>query len=219
MRRTTMILVTSVAWLACGGSAVSAEHDQPDFTGTWILDKAKTHDLPSQLKSYTMTVKQTLQALAVATKVEGDFSPPEGGPGDGFPGGGPPGGPGGGFPGGPGGDGPPPGGPPGGGPPSGLIALSTVIPTATYSLDGKETEAQVAGRMGGTATLKARWTKDGKSLQLSAVRQSDFQGNTVPLTTKEKWTFSKEGNVLNVLRTVEAPFGTDELKLIFKRGT
>lgn len=217
MGRTTVILIASVAWLICGGSAVSAEHDQPDFSGTWILDKAKTRNLPSQLKSYTMAVKQTEKELAVETKVEGDFSPSEGGPGEGFPGG-PPGGD---FPGGPGDGGPPPGGPggfPGGGPPSGFIALGSVIPSATYSLDGEETEAQVTGRMRGTATLKARWTKDGKGLQLFAIRQTNFQGNTENLTTKEKWTLSNGGNMLSVQRTVETPFGTDEVKLTFQKG-
>lgn len=219
MTRKAVILTVSAAWLVCGASLASAQHDQPDFSGNWTLDKAKTRNQPSQLKGYTMAVKQTDTELTVETKVEGDLSPPEGGPGGGFPGG-PPDGPGGGFPGGPEGGGPPPGGPggfPGGGPPSGLIALGNVIPSATYLLDGKETEAQVAGRMRGTAKLKARWTKDGKGLQLFTVRHSNFQGNPEELTTREKWTLSNGGNMLNVQRTVETPFGTDEVKLIFDR--
>jgi len=218
MVRTTVILMASVAWLI---GAVSAEHTQPDFSGTWVLDKAKTHNLPPQLKSYRMTVKQTEKELAVETEVKSDFSPPEGDPGGGFPGSGPPDGPGGeppdgGPPGDLGGGGPPPSGP-GSGPPSGLIALGTVIPSATYSFDGKETEAHVAGRMRGTATLKIGWTKDGKGLQLLALQQSNSEGNAESLTTQEKWTLSNGGNVLNVQHTVQTRFGTDEVKMIFKR--
>jgi len=81
-------------------------------------------------------------------------------------------------------EGPGEGGPPPGGPPSGFMALSMVIPNATYSLEGKETVAMLEGRMSGTATLKAKWTKDMKGLELSAVRHSD-QGEGPTFTTKE----------------------------------
>lgn len=222
MGRKTVILITSVAWLVCCGGAACAEHGQPDFSGAWTLDKTKTHNLPTQLKSYTMDVKQTEKELAVETKVEGDFFPSEGGPGEGFPGPPPGGGPPDGGPpdGGPPGGGPPPGGPggfPGGGPPSGLIALGSVIPSAAYSLDGKETVASASGRMRGSATLKAKWTKDGKSLQLFAVREADSQGSGENLTSKEKWTLSNDGNTLTVQRSVETSFGTDDVKLTFKK--
>lgn len=193
---------------------------QTDFTGVWVLDKSKTHNLPSQLKGYTMAVTQTDQQLVVETKLEGDLGPRGGEPPEGFPGGGgPPGAPGGGPPEGPGEGGPPPGGPggfPGGGPPSGLMALSMVIPNAMYSLEGKETVAMLEGRTSGTATLKAKWTKDRKGLELFAVRHSN-QGEGPSFTTKETWTLSKDGEVLNLQRTVEAPFGTDKIKLTFNK--
>ncbi len=203
---------------------------QTDFSGTWVLDKEKTRNLPSQLEGYTMVVTQSEQQLTVETKVEGDLRPPAresgersprgggfpGGAGGGFPGGSS----GGGFPGGPGGGGFP-GGPggrfPRGGPPSGLLALGMVIPSATYLLDGKETTAELEGRMPGTATLKAKWAKDRKALELSAVRQVDFQGNSVTFTSKETWKLSEDGEVLNLQRTVETPHGTDTVKLTFRK--
>ncbi len=169
MRKTKLAFVTLGTFIfsACTFCTATA---QTDFSGTWVLDKHKTRNLPCQLEGYRMVVAQSEQQLTVETEVEGDLRPParesgESSPrGGGFPGGpgggGFPGGPsGGGFPGGPGG-----GGFPGGGSPSGLMALGMVIPTATYSLDGKETTAELEGRLPGRATLRAKWTKDRRFL-------------------------------------------------------
>jgi hypothetical protein len=219
MGRTTLVLsIVGTSVLSLG--AFCAERVQPDFSGTWVLDKTKTRSLPSQFKSYTMVVTQNEQQLIVETKLDGDLKPPEREPGEGFPGGGGfPSGPGGGFPRGPGGGFP--GGPgrgfPGGGPPSGLMVLGMVIPSATYSLDGKETTAELEGRMPGTATLKARWVKDGKALELSTVRHVDFQGNSVTFTSKERWELAEGGEVLSLQRSVETPRGTDTVKLTFNK--
>jgi hypothetical protein len=203
-------------------SAFPAEPTQTDYSGTWVLDKSKTRNLPPKLQSYTMVVTQTEEQLTVETKVEGDLRPPRHESDEDFPGGGgPPGGPGGegGFPGGPQTGGPPPEGPggdfPGGGPPSGVMALGMVIPSATYLLDGKETTVELEGRMPGTATLKAKWAKDKKAIELSAVRHVEFQGNRMSFTTKETWKLSADGEVLNLQRTVETLRGTDTVKLTF----
>jgi hypothetical protein len=202
--------------------AFCAAPAQTDFSGTWVLDKAKTGNLPSRLQGYTMVVTQSEQQLTVETKVEGDLRPPARESGESSPrGGGFPGGPGGGFPGGPGGGGFP-GGPggggfPGGGPPSGLMALGMVIPSATYSLDGKETTAELEGRMPGTATLRAKWTKDRKGLELSVVRHVDIQGHSATFTSKERWKLSEDGEELKLERTIETPHGTDSIKLVFRK--
>ena len=47
--------------------AVSDMAAQHEFSGTWVLDKARTHGLASELKSYTMVVAQTESELAVQT--------------------------------------------------------------------------------------------------------------------------------------------------------
>jgi len=196
---------------------------QTDFSGTWVLDKEKTRNLPSQLEGYTMVVTQSEQQLTVETKVEGNLRLPAREPGEGFPGGGgfPGGSRGGGFPGGPGGGGFP-GGPggggfPGGRPPSGLMALGMVIPSATYSLDGEETTAELEGRMPGTATLRAKWTKDRKGLELSVLRHVDIQGNSATFTSKERWKLSEDREVLKLDRAIETPRGTDSIKLVFRK--
>jgi hypothetical protein len=97
------------------------------------------------------------------------------------------------------------------------MALRMVIPSATYSLDDKETTAEVEEPMPGTATLKATWAKGGKGLELSVVRDFDFQGNSVTFTSKETWKLSEDGEVLKVQRSVQTPRGTDTVKLTFRK--
>jgi len=57
--------------------AISIEAAQQDFSGTWVLDKGKTHGLPHELKSYTMVVTQTAQELVIETKVESGLGGPQ----------------------------------------------------------------------------------------------------------------------------------------------
>jgi hypothetical protein len=97
------------------------------------------------------------------------------------------------------------------------MALVMAIPSATYSLDGKETTAELGDRMRGTATLKAKWVKDGKALELAAVRQVGSQENSRTLTTKESWRISEDGKVLTVHRKVQTPRGTEGVELRFKK--
>jgi hypothetical protein len=99
-----------------------------------------------------------------------------------------------------------------------MMALRMVIPTATYSLAGEETTAELERPTRGTARLKAKWSKDGKTLELSAVRDMNFGGNSVTFTTKERWTLSEGGEALRVQRSVETPMGTDTVKLTFRKG-
>jgi hypothetical protein len=134
----SLALMTLIAGMTVGICLARGGATQTNYSGTWTLDLNKTHDLPSQLQSYTMEVTQTDRKLTVKTTVQGDLTPsvgPEGGEqsGGGFPsgrrrgggypeGGGFPGG-GGGYPGGgvgfPGGGGFPRGGRGGGGYPGG----------------------------------------------------------------------------------------------------
>jgi hypothetical protein len=227
--------------------AVSIGVAQENFSGAWILDKGKTHDLPPRLKNLTVAVTQNEQQIVISTKLEGTLPPMEvgldqtpsdiggsaGNPtGGGTPnnsraaGGGYPGSSsdGGGFPSGRAGGGASPGGPAGddfprNGPPSGTIALSTVTPMATYPLDGKATTSQVQTPTPGTLTLKAKWSKDKKSLELSTYEETVFKGHRETFTSKERWTLSDGGQVLKVQRSVETPQGPDSIKLVFRKGT
>jgi len=212
--RKTKVVFSVVGMVILSLWAITGKAAQNDFSGTWVLDKEKTHGLASELKSYTMVVAQTEQELSVETKVEGDLQP-EREPGESFPGGGPP--PGGPVDGGPPG-GPEGGGPPGGGPPSGTVALRMVIPKATYPLSGEVTTADSERPGRGAAKLRAKWSKDGKTLELSSARNMNFGGNTETFTTKERWTLSEGGETLKLQRSVETPMGIDTVKLTFRKG-
>ena len=123
-----------------GFCAASIGVAQDNFSGVWVLDKGKTHDLPSGLESYTMVVTQNEQQLVVETKLEGDLQSREGGPREGPPeGGGPP-------PGGPGDEGP--GGAEGGPPPGGPGLLAGRRGDDGGNRESKAWHGQAQGQMG-----------------------------------------------------------------------
>lgn len=86
---------------------------------------------------------------------------------------------------------------------------------STYNLDGSETSMDVAGRMPGKATLKAKWQDDGKILELNSVLKASMQGSDVTITTTEHWELADGGKTLKVHRVSESPRGTQDSKLIF----
>jgi hypothetical protein len=86
----------------------------------------------------------------------------------------------------------------------------------TYHLDGSETTAEFSGRMAGKGTLKAKWASD-SVLELHIVRNANFQGNDVTITTTEHWELGDGGKTLTVHRTMETPQGSRESKLVFTK--
>jgi hypothetical protein len=229
MKRTIVVYSVVAAMMFCAW-AINAAPVTTDYSGTWVLDKTKTPNLPEKLESYTMVVTQDPEQITVETQVIGDLKPTgEGSGGQRSGGGGLPGGggrsggislPGGiGFPGGRGGGGFPGGGAGGSGAgrAGGGGALGMALPTATYLLNGEETRVDIEDRMGGSATLKARLKNDGKQLELSMTRNISMQGKEFTLTARERWELSEDGRVLKVQRTVESPRGSQEISLTFNR--
>lgn len=175
MKKAFLASLFAAAFALGLGAIGIAQTRNSDFSGTWVLDKAKTTDLPSTLESYTMKVAQDAQQLTVETSLQGEL-PRRGmggqGRGGGFPGGGAGGGGGrrggggGGFGGGGGGGGfggggaggEGGGGAGGGGFGSGgfsmpkdvvmAMALRTAMPQVTYKLDGKEEVIPIAQPQG-----------------------------------------------------------------------
>jgi len=78
----SLVVYSLVGALVFGIWAGNAAPAQTDFSGTWVLDKEKTPNLPPRLESYTMVVTQNDQQLTVESKVVGDLKP-GGGPGRG----------------------------------------------------------------------------------------------------------------------------------------
>jgi len=85
-----------------------------------------------------------------------------------------------------------------------------------YHLDGSETTAEFTGRMAGKGTLKAKWASD-SVLELHSVRNANFQGNDVTITTTEHWELADGGKTLTVHRTMETPQGSRDMKLVFMK--
>jgi hypothetical protein len=79
--------------------------------------------------------------------------------------------------------------------------------TLTVKLDGSETTTETQG---GKLTTKAKWTNDGKTLEITSVRSGEFQGNAVTFTTTEHWELSDDGKTLKVNRKTETPRGPRE---------
>ena len=196
------LVFSAVATIIFSLCAFSAAPAQTDFSGIWVLDKAKTPNLPTQLESYRMVVTQNEQQLIVETRLEGDFRPEERERGNSTSGGG-------GFPGRRG------GGRHDGGSSVNGFSMGMMMPSATYSLDGTETTAEIDDRMQGTATLKAKWTKEGHVLELSVVRHVERGGRALTITSKERWELSEGGQGLSVQRSTQSPRGTTTVKLMF----
>lgn len=84
----------------------------------------------------------------------------------------------------------------------------------TYTLDGKEVTTEANG---GTSTMKATWSSDGKTLELNSVRAGNFNGNEFKSTTNDKLQLSADGKVLTVKRTGDSPRGPVDMTLVFNK--
>ena len=84
----------------------------------------------------------------------------------------------------------------------------------SYNLDGKETTTEGNG---GTSTMKATWSSDGQTLDLSSLRAGSRDGNEFKFTTNEKLQLSSDGKVLTVKRTGESPRGPVDATLVFNK--
>jgi hypothetical protein len=214
--------------------AVSGNH--PDFSGTWVLDKDRTPNVPSSLESYTLVARLSGQRITLQTRLQGNFRSGQRGisggeePGEGR--GGYPGGGGGGlgFPAGGlgrmgGGMGGMSRGRRGGmggarnGPRNGMMALQMTVPDGTYSLNGEETTVELPGRMSGKALVSANWVEGGKAVELSVDRRVEMRGNEVDIRSDEEWRLSADGQTLVADRSVNTPRGSESVKLTFRKTT
>ena len=177
-------------------AAASFAQGKASYSGTWTLDKDKsTLAGPMRIDSMTLTVSQTDKEIKIETATK--RLPPNdtpGAPTAGAPGGGP-------------------GRGPGGRGPMGMGDGTTV-----YSLDGKETQAEVDGPMGKMpVTYKGSLRTDG-SLELSSSRSFNGPQGTITTTTKETWGLSADGKTLTVDRVNSTPRGEQTSKLVFSKS-
>lgn len=219
-----IVTFTLCGALLVGFGIVAAAQTRADFSGTWVLDTKKTRDVPTDLKSYYLTVKQDDQQISVESKVEGSLDPA------------------------PGHD---PNKPPqhtsaqnaintaiaGGSSSTGSVgggagdatsggnkvvmargkALATVFRRFTCSMDGKETVRESGGLSPGKVKRKATWKKGDKSLDIHLERDFEVQGNQFTSYVKENWELADGGKVLRIKRTVNLLAGWDETTLVFNK--
>jgi hypothetical protein len=87
----------------------------------------------------------------------------------------------------------------------------------SYNVDGSESIVEMQGRMPGKATLKASWSKDGNTVELSRKQSGERDGNAFTISNMDKLTLTEEGKVLKIARTNESPRGTQESTLVFNK--
>jgi hypothetical protein len=87
----------------------------------------------------------------------------------------------------------------------------------TYNLDGSESTVEVQGRMPGKATLKAAWSTDGNTLELSSKRTGTGPNGEFTVTTNSKLTLSEGGKVLTDMRHSESPRGPQDATLVYTK--
>lgn len=204
MKKLSLFLLFAVITL----TALSATAQTPattSFAGNWILDKAKTKNLPKEVNGLKLAVEQDDKQIYVKSTLDGEILMP--------------------APVNRQGDYPRPGGQgnqadanaPSAPSFNGRMALRMGANEATYTLDGKEASVDIKQneQTVGTATLKSKWDKDGKGLQLTSVQKIKRESGNVTITVKEKWELSPDGKTLKIKRTAEAPAGSDQIELTF----
>jgi len=88
----------------------------------------------------------------------------------------------------------------------------------TYNLDGTESTVDMQGRMPGKANLKATWSSDGNTLELTSKRTGTGpNGEQFSFTTTDKLTISDGGKVLTSVRHSESPRGAQDSTLVYTK--
>lgn len=174
-------------------AAASFAQGKANYSGTWTLDKDKsTLGGPMRIDGMTLTVAQTDKEIKVETATK--RLPPNDTPGA------------------------PTAGAPGGGPGRGRGGMGMGDGTTVYSLDGKETKAEIDGPMGKMPVFyKAAAGADG-SLELSSKRSFSGPQGEITMTTKETWKLSADGKTLTVDRVNATPRGDQTAKLVFSKS-
>jgi hypothetical protein len=220
MRRMMIIVITGALLLL---SAVST-FAQNNYSGTWVLEKGSQKIVPKNMVNYTVVIKQDGDKLTVMTSPGGTDNTGGQGSGDlnnasnmtlqhessaqsqgaksatgvlvrssgtmgeAAPGSNVP----------------------------GSMALQMVFAQANYTLDGKKATAYVEGL--GNAQFLGKWSKGGKSLELTITHDETRNGQTqMAFSSKEQWTLSADGQTLKLHRAVSTQAGSDNVVLVFRK--
>jgi len=85
--------------------------------------------------------------------------------------------------------------------------------TTKYSLDGKET-VNTSGR--GDSKSVAKWSADGKTLNIVTTMSFNFDGQTNEMKTTEAWSLNAQGN-LSIVSTMNTPNGERKTTRVYDK--
>jgi hypothetical protein len=88
---------------------------------------------------------------------------------------------------------------------------------ATYIANGQETDyaPQLPGGATGKGKRTAKWSVDGKALEVSEIATIESADGNLEIKTTRRWTLSTDGKELTIEMKVEGAMGTQESKRIF----
>jgi hypothetical protein len=81
-----------------------------------------------------------------------------------------------------------------------------------FTTDGKESESQ---QRRGTAKVSAKW--DGKVLVVVTKRTFTREGETMEITSTDRWNLSEDGKTLTVDSVMQGPWGEGTSKLVMDK--
>lgn len=209
------------AFVLCLTILNNAQTENKMFVGDWTLNKTKTSvkDLPIELKNYKLLIDQFDEKINVKHYIDGFIEPRfdnknsssgSARPQDGI------------------------WGDSRGSTNTGLavkpnyggsMALSKYFSPSevAYNLDGKESDIDILqeGNKVGSARVKAKMEKEGKSFKVTTVRKMKTMkaGQTeMIIYVREKWNILDDGKTLKYIKTVELPNAIDETILYFSKN-
>ena len=86
----------------------------------------------------------------------------------------------------------------------------------TLTFDGKETESTVFGTTKKKST--AKWSEDGKTLNVNSTILFDRDGQQTEIKVTEKWKLSDDGQTLTVEQSSSSSFGDNSMKLVYDKS-
>lgn len=224
MKRSLIILSVFSACLLLT-TATAAQSKAEAFTGYWLLDREKSStdkDFPFQLKDYRMLVTESGDTLDVKNQVAGDVEVRKATRGDTGPSvqanSGSSRSTGGGY-----GVTASSGVSSGSGTSTnaaygGTMALYMTPGEISYDLTGKEVkvEPKPGEKLGGTR-MKAKLSKDGKTIELTTWRKMTMGGQAVEVVSRETWRVAEDGKSMRFTRSIETPAFRDEINMFMTR--
>lgn len=102
----------------------------------------------------------------------------------------------------------------------GSLALYFTARDITFDLSGKEVKVDPppGDKVNGPTRLRAKVSKDGNTIELTAIRRMTGPRGEAETTTRDTWQIAKDGQSLKFHRQVETPVSRDQLTFLMVRS-